>query len=130
MNNILKNIESGFLILLFSPILLIGIIVFLIVIYINHRKKRKWLNQNDYTYFLIHTTGKTNKEFFENTVIPALSAGTEIVIFDGMDFHGFINSKIVKMLMLYDNNGFPIIGKIENGKIKVESLKVEYKAVS
>lgn len=116
-------------------VLLLPLIIAIIVIVIpfaildDFRSKRmlkKWLRNNNYSYFFIYTTGKRKRKFIESSVLPQLNKGIELATFNGKEFSGFIDTKIARMLSIYDNHGFPIIGKIEEGKITHESLKVEF----
>ncbi len=55
-----------------------------------------------------------------------MSPGLKTGIYDGMDFKGFITSEVAGHFQLNDQQGFPIVGKIENGQLTVRSLKVEF----
>ncbi|MEM1405637.1 MAG: hypothetical protein AAGG59_02595 [Bacteroidota bacterium] len=126
----LGNIASIAIGILLLPLILVAV-VFAIPFALlqdarSKRRLRRWLNQNDYSYFFIYSTGKRKKRFFEQEVIPRLNQGVEIGIFDGIDFKGFITTEIARLLSIYDNEGFPIIGKIENGELFHKSLKKEY----
>lgn len=130
MINKVKNIVIGIVLVLLLP-LIIAIIIIVIPLAIvddfkSKRMLKKWLRNNDYSYFFIYTTGKRKRKFIESTVLSQLNKGIEQATFDGKEFSGFIDTKIARMLSIYDNQGFPIIGKIEEGKLTHESLKVEF----
>lgn len=134
MDRLLNNIGLGLIALIAVPLFLVVLLLFLPMILaltsINaFRKKRrihKWIAQNDYSYFLIHTTGRWKRQFFEEKVIPNLSPGIEIGTFDGVNFKGFMTSEIARYLKLNDQGGFPIVGKIENGILSSRSMKAKF----
>lgn len=126
--NKLWNIIGGLAaLILFLPLIIIIIPVVLINDALTKRKVRQWLKENDYTYFLIYTAGKSKRKFYEENVLPQLNPGIKSGVFDGACFKGFIDQRIAVELSLYDNEGFPIIGKIEEGILTKKSLKQEYK---
>lgn len=129
-----KRLFESIALILFAligvPLLILVLLTVLPVIIIaDNRKKRrirKLILQNDYSYFLIHTTGRWKKQFFEQQIIPQLSSGIEIGVFDGGNFNGFITPDMARHFSLNDQRGFPLVGKIEDGKLFSHSLKAEF----
>lgn len=103
----LGNIALIAIVILLLPLILVGIVIAIPFALIqdarSKRRLRRWLNQNDYSYFFIYSMGKRKKRFFEQEVIPKLNKGVEIGIFDGIDFKGFITTEIARLLSIYDN---------------------------
>lgn len=129
-SKLFQNIILALIALMAIPFVLMALIIFVPIEVTRSAKRRrrirKWVTRNDYNYFLIYTTGKWKRNFFEQRIIPALSPGLKTGIYDGMDFKGFITSEVAGHFHLNDQQGFPIVGKIENGQLTVRSLKAEF----
>lgn len=126
----LKNVILVVIILVLSPLIILLVIVLVVTEWFASIKRKKvrraWLQQNDYSYFIIYSIGKRKKRLFEEYVIPQLNPGVQIATFDGKRFDGFINTEMARLLPIYEHKGFPIIGKIENGEVTYKSMKSVY----
>ena len=95
------------------------------------RKKRvrSFLQQHDYSYFFIYTiytSGRSKKKFYEQLIIPKLNPGIEVIKYDGEKYSRFFEPVTVHSIINPSETGFPIIGKIEEGKLTTQSLKDEF----
>ena len=115
------------------PLLLLVLFVFLLMspfLYFQdqqHKSKiRRFLQQNDYTYFFIYSSGKKKAGYIEKHILNTLNPGVEVVKYDGSRYDRFFDPETYFHVVNPSEKGYPIIGKIEEGKVYTESLKEEF----
>ena len=99
---------------------------FLIRDWLQTGKVKQFLMQHNHTYFFIYSSGKKKAAYCEKQIIPTLPPGVEIVKYDGEKFDSFFTPETYFSLINPSEKGYPIIGKIEEGKIYTESLKDDF----
>ncbi len=115
------------IVLLLPLIILIVVPLVIIQDVLSKRRLKKWLSENEQSYFIIYTLGRRKRQFIEKEVLPLLPEDIITVRFDGVNHNGDFDSSIAHALKIYQNHGFPVIGKIIDGKVRFKSLKSEYK---
>ena len=122
----LIKILSFFLI----PLILIFLVLALPFILYGEWKRKKrvrsFLQQHDYSYFFIYTSGRSKRKFYEQLIIPTLNPGIEVVKFDGEKHNRFFEPVTVHSIINPSEKGYPIIGKIEEGKVTTQSLMEDF----
>lgn len=133
MKKVLKGLGEGLLKILsvfLIPLILILLVLMLpFILYEDWKRKKKlrsFLQQHDYSYFFIYTSGRSKRKFYEKLIIPTLNPGIEVIKYDGEKYNCFFESVTVNSIINPSEKGYPIIGKIEEGKVTTQSLKDEF----
>lgn len=118
-----------FTLLLFPFFLVVGILSIPFMILqdkMNEKKARQFLERHDDTYFFIYSSGRRKVKYYESLIIPKLNPGIEVIKYDGEKYNCFFEPVSVHSIMNLSEKGYPIIGKMEEGKVITKSLKDEF----
>ncbi|WP_224994402.1 hypothetical protein [Cesiribacter sp. SM1] len=116
------------------PLVLLFVLVFFLIILPldsveNHKRKRKlnsFLQENDCTYFFIYSSGRKKASLCEKHILPTIAPGVKVVKFDGLKFDSFFIPEVYYQVINPSEKGYPLVGKIEEGKVYTASLKEEF----
>lgn len=132
--NKVDNSNEGCVILLLIPLGLLALVLFVVfvmpVFLIQDKrfelKVKRFLQRNNHTYFFIYSSGRKKAAYCEKQIIPTLKPGVEVVKYDGTKYDRFFEPETYFRIVNPSEKGYPIIGKIEEGKVYTESLKEEF----